>query len=186
MLQSLINFIKKLSFVNFSFLIYTWVLSNLRQLTTQIQAKILKFSKKMPIYILRKGIKVSKMGLNITHTMNNSQFENRETLRNAAKNILNRNGATQETTQRVIEKTIFNNNLYNPQLSIIQASTQITINNSLKETLKYLNSNPNKKTTKKHILGELWENVNKEEFSYEGELVDFVIDSSAKNIFAAA
>ena len=60
------------------------------------------------------------MGLNITHTMNTSQFESRENLRNTAKDILNRQNASQETVQKVMDKTIFNNatqlsNIYAPQ-----------------------------------------------------------------------
>ena len=49
------------------------------------------------------------MSINITHTMNNSQFENRENLRNAARDILNRQNASAETTQKIMDKTIFNN-----------------------------------------------------------------------------
>ena len=76
------------------------------------------------------------MGLNITHTMSSFQFENRENLRNAAKNILNRQGASTETVQKIVENTIFSNSTYsNPQLSIIKASSQISLNNNLKETL---------------------------------------------------
>lgn len=127
------------------------------------------------------------MGLNITHTMNNSQFENRENLRNAAKKILNKQSASAEATQKIIEKTIFSNNtLSNTQLSIIKASAQISLSNSMKETLRYLNSNANKKTRKTYTFGELWNIVDEDKKSYEGELVDFVIDSSIKNIFEAA
>lgn len=129
------------------------------------------------------------MGLNITHTMNSFQFESRDDLRNAARNILNRQGASSESTQKVLEQTIFTQkDVYqNPQLSIIKASSQITLNDSLKETLKYLKSHANKKTVKEPVLGELWNIINKEDdVIYEGELKDFVIDSSVENIFAAA
>ncbi len=45
------------------------------------------------------------MGINITHTMNSfQQFENRENLRNAAKNILNKQTASQETVQKSLIK----------------------------------------------------------------------------------
>lgn len=127
------------------------------------------------------------MGLNITHTMNNSQFENRENLRNTARNILNKGGASSEATQKIIEKTIFTSNSYiNPQLSIINASSQITLNNTLKETLKYLKEQANKKETKKYVLGELWESIQDENRNtYSGELLDFEISNFAKNIFAA-
>jgi len=117
-------------------------------------------------------------------------LDNGEVLRNAAKNILNNKNASPEATQKIIEKTLFNNSdmqmkdLYtNPQLAILKASTQISINKSLKETLKYLSS---KKIAKKHVLGELWnEFKDAGESSYDGELYDFEIDKNAKNIFAA-
>lgn len=128
------------------------------------------------------------MGINITHTMNNFQFENRENLKQTAKKILNKQNATSETMQKIIDKTVFSmpEPYQNPQLAIIKASSQITLNNSLKETLKYLKSHANKKQTKEPVLGELWNIMNKKEDNeYNGELLDFEIDSSAKNIFAA-
>ena len=127
------------------------------------------------------------MGLNITHTMYSFQFENRENLRNAAKNILNKQGASSETMQKILDQSVFPANSYkNPQLEILSTSSQITLNNNLKETLKYLKSKANKKTTIEPVLGELWNIVNKEDDNYDGELKDFVIDSSIENIFAAA
>ena len=127
------------------------------------------------------------MGLNITHTMNNSQFENRENLRNTAKQILNKQAASAEATQKIIEQTIFSNNIYqNAQLSIIKASSQITLNKSLNESLKYLKNNARKREQKERKFGELWNIINENENNYDGELIDFVIDSSIKNIFEAA
>ena len=123
------------------------------------------------------------MTINITHTMNNFQFENRENLRNAAKNILLRQNASGEAAQKIIDKTVFD---YNPQLSIIKASTQISVNNSLKETLKYLKNHASKKPAKEPVLGELWNIVNGKKEIIENELFDIEIDNSAKNIFAAA
>lgn len=130
------------------------------------------------------------MGLNITQAMNSSHFENRESLRNTAKDILNRQNASQEATQKIMDKTIFNNatqlsNIYSPQLAIIKASSQISANGKLKDTLKYLKDKATQKTTKEHVLGELW-NLLDNEVTYEGELVDFVIDENIKNIFIAA
>ncbi len=132
------------------------------------------------------------MGINITHTMDLFQFENKENLRNTAKNILNKNGASEETAQKIVEKTIFDadkqvKELYsNPQLAVIKASSQITMNNTLKETLKYLKSHANQKITKEPVLGELWEKLNStNEDAYKGELIDFQIDDTAVNIFAA-
>lgn len=130
------------------------------------------------------------MGLNITQTMNTSHFENRENLRNAARDILNRQNASAESAQRVMDKALFNkatelSNIYSPQLAIIKASAQISANGTLKETLKYLKEHATKKAVKEPVLGELWNLLNNE-VEYEGELVDFVIDENAKNIFIAA
>ena len=124
------------------------------------------------------------MGMNITHTMNSFQFENRENLRNTARDILNKK-APEKTVENIAEKAFNANTSYqNPQLAIIKASSQISVNNSLKETLKYLKTHANKKEIKKHVLGELWDTV-KTEAEYNGELLDFEIDLFAKNIFAA-
>lgn len=125
------------------------------------------------------------MTINITHTMNSFQFESRENLRKAAKNILNRQGASAEVTNKILEQPIFSTKNSNAQLDILKASSQVTLNNSLKETLKYLKSQAQKKVIKQPILGELCNITDKEESTYTGELVDFVIDSSLKNIFAA-
>ena len=83
------------------------------------------------------------MGFNVSASMG-YQLENSEFLRSAAKNILNRS-ASPETTQRIIEKTLFNSDvqlreLYtNPQLSVIKASTQISMmpsSSSISEAIK--------------------------------------------------
>ena len=81
------------------------------------------------------------------------QLDNAEILRNTAKNILNNGGASAESAQKIIEKTIFDNDkqYINPQLSVIKASTQITINNSLKETLKYLKAHANRRVKKEDM-----------------------------------
>ncbi len=124
------------------------------------------------------------------------QLENRENLRNTAKSILTNSGANTDTTHKIIEKTIFNSDnqlkeIYtNPQLAVIKASAQITLNNSLKETLKYLKEHANKKEVKKPVLGEIWDvfaanNESSEKNPYRGELYDFQINFDAKNIFAA-
>ena len=132
------------------------------------------------------------MGLNITQTMNNMNFENRESLRNAAKDILNRQGASAETTSSILENTIFNTSnrggdfYVNPQLAILKASSQISMNSNLKETLKYIKSQAHKKQTKQPVFGELWNSLNETEFHNENELLEFEIDNNAKNIFIAA
>ena len=132
------------------------------------------------------------MSMNITHTMNTFNFESRDSLRNAAKDILNRQGASNESMQKIIDETIFNSkqnavmSSLNPQLAIIKASSQITMNNSMKETLKYLKSQATKKAKKEPVFGELWNQISESEDDYSGELIDFVVDSEHKNIFAAA
>ena len=132
------------------------------------------------------------MGLNITHTMNNMNFENRDSLRNAAKDILNRQGASAETTSSILENTIFNTSnrggdfYVNPQLAILKASSQISMNTNLKETLKYIKSQAHKKQAKQPVFGELWNSLIETEFNNENELLEFEIDNNAKNIFIAA
>ena len=136
------------------------------------------------------------MGLSVSAS-NSYLLDNQEVLRNTAKNILSKGGASAETTQKIIEKTLFNydnqlKDVYtNPQLSVIKASTQISINNSLKETLKYLKEQAAKKAPKEPKFGELWnivstENNASEKNPYKGELCDYQIDKNVKNIFAAA
>ena len=132
------------------------------------------------------------MRLNITHTMNNMNFENRESLKNTARDILNRQGASSETTSSILENTIFNatnknGDFYvNPQLAILKASSQISLNNNLKETLKYIKSQAHKKQAKQHVFGELWNSFNENLDNNYNELLDFEIDINAKNIFIAA
>lgn len=134
------------------------------------------------------------MGLNVSTALS-YQLENRELLRSTAKNILEKS-SSQEVTQKIIEKTLLNTDnqlkeIYtNPQLSVIKASTQISLNNSLKETLKYLKEHANRKSKKEPVLGELWNifstnNEASEKNPYKGELFDFKIDMNEKNIFAA-
>ena len=129
------------------------------------------------------------MGLNVSASMG---FENRDMLKNTAKNILERSGAGKEAASKITDTTIFANEqaFSNSQLSVLKASTQITVNNTLSETLKYLKTHAYKTTVKTPILGELWNtftanNEGKEENPYRGELVDFKIDKNARNIFAA-
>lgn len=129
------------------------------------------------------------MGLNVSTT---AAFENKEFLRNAVMDILTQQSASQDTTAKIIDKTIFDikDSYVNPQMSVIKASTQISLNASLSETLKYLRTHSKKKTEKKYVFGELWNIVStnneaSEENPYKGELYDFEIDKNVKNIFAA-
>ena len=136
------------------------------------------------------------MGMYISAS-NSYQLDNFENLKNTAKNILAKGGASSEATQKIIEKTLFNYDnqikeaYTNPQLSIIKASTQISVNNSLKETLKYLKEQASTQKTKKIKFGDIWnifsvENNASEKNPYKGELFDYTIDKNIKNIFAAA
>jgi hypothetical protein len=124
--------------------------------------------------------------------MNNFSFERREDLRNIAKDILNKQGASNESMQKILDQTIFDYrsasavNSLNSQLSILKASTQITMNNSLKETLKYLKTQSFKKTKKQAILGELWELALNNKDEIPNELIEFEINMNNKNIFEAA
>ena len=136
------------------------------------------------------------MGLLGVSSYSNYQFENRDVLKNVARDILSRNNS-EEATQKVIDKAFFNtdkqiNELYtNQQLSVLKASTQITLNKTLKSTFKYLKEHSKKNTQiKTPVLGELWSiftttNDSSEKNPYKGELVDFIIDKNAKNIFVA-
>lgn len=141
----------------------------------------------MPIHVLQRDSQKGyrNMGINITHTMSSFQFENRENLRNSAKNILNKQGSSTEAVHKIIEQTLFP--IQNAQSNIMSTTAQITLNNSLRETLKYLKSQAKKEVHKEPVLGELWNIIQKESTSdYKGELRDFEIDESAENIFAAA
>ncbi len=132
------------------------------------------------------------MGLNVSVNYSN-QYENKEQLREIAKNILNNRGANSESVKQIIDKSVFLANktmkdLYTtPQLDVLKASTQITLNSTLKETLKYLKSHSSQASkVKTPILGELWKviEVNKSS-SDNNELYNFELDKNAKNIFAA-
>lgn len=127
------------------------------------------------------------MGFSVSTT----GLENKEYLKDYAKSILTKSGMNFDYPKSVEKSEIFESvNAINPQLSVIKASTQISINRSLSETLKYLNAHANQKRVKTPVFGELWSvfsanNESSEENPYKGELFDFEIDKNAKNIFAA-
>ena len=123
------------------------------------------------------------MGLNVSTQMS---FENKDALKNAAREIFKRSNASKETTEKIVEKPVFTNN-YNSQADILRASAQITLNNSLKETLRYLRAKGHRKPKKTPVLGELWNlaNKTKEETSDNKEIFDIEIDLNQHNIFAA-
>lgn len=127
------------------------------------------------------------MGINVSQAMNGYQFENRENLRNAAKNILNRQGVSNESAQKLIDYTVFDydaKSYSNAQLAILKASSQMSISSTLKETLKYLKSHPAKRAEKQPVLGELWGLFSQKELN-DSDIIEMEIDYSADNIFAA-
>ena len=126
------------------------------------------------------------MALTILHTMSNSQFENKESLRNTSKQILERQGASKETIDKIINQPIFNNKInQNNQLMHMNTVSYLIMQESIKETAKYLKgSKPNKKS---YVFGELRQlfELNSEK-DLQIENLDIEIDLSAKNIFIAA
>ena len=71
------------------------------------------------------------MGLNVSTTMG---FENRNFLRDTARQILQQNGAKEENANEIVQKISYP--VYNSAaeaLNSYRAATQITLNNSLKE-----------------------------------------------------
>jgi hypothetical protein len=125
------------------------------------------------------------MDINISQTMNFSQYENRESLRNAARNILNREHNSESAVKTIIDRTIFDTNLSTDSArQILSTSAQITLNNSLKETLKYIKNNSKKKPQTK--LGTLWGILSESKNDFDENLYKFEIDTNAKNIFEAA
>ena len=130
------------------------------------------------------------MGLNVSTTMG---FENRDAMQNTAKAILNKSGATKEQASKLVENTTLFDNYgsnYSSAALVLKTSTQISVNSSLRETLKYLREHAYKKNIKTPVFGELWnqmENSNSDRDSdqYSGELYDLQIDTNITNIFAA-
>lgn len=127
------------------------------------------------------------MEINVSTSMG---FENQAFLKNTAKDILQKSGAETEKAEEIVNNTIFSSKNYSTiqTLQMMGLSAQASLNSSLKETLNYLKSRANEKK-KKYIFGELWDefiaNCEDAGESYQGELVDFIIDTNAKNIFAA-
>ena len=130
------------------------------------------------------------MGLNITQAMNFSQFESKENLRNAAKNILKRQTNSEEAVKKIFDDTtIFTSQSNSFKISahdsILKASVQATMSESLKETLKYLKSCTNKKEIKNPVFGELYKSYSDKD-SEVFEALELEFDFSANNFFIAA
>lgn len=132
------------------------------------------------------------MEFNIKTNMNPQSFENRENLRNAAKNILKKQGTSENSMQKILDLSVFDKTVRNYDAfktqNVINSAMAISLHNSLRETSKYL-KNKKVEVKKKEIaiLGSISDLFSEnEENNYDGELKDFEIDFSVKNIFAAA
>lgn len=128
------------------------------------------------------------MGMSVSAS---TGFENREFFMNSAKNRQGNETMEQNKTASNVQSTINLNNgkALTTEQYLMLASTQITVNNSLKETLKYLQKHANNRK-KEYKFGDLWKILNDDNEDTEqtpclGELIDIVIDNS-KNIFVAA
>lgn len=127
-----------------------------------------------------------EMGINITHTMNGYQHENRGNHGNT--DILNRKEISEESAENTSTSSIFNSDsrIYsNAQLSILKASSQISISSTLKETLNYLKKHTVKKQVNTPVFGELWD-ILSDNKDTSIDIIELDIDYSAKNIFEAA
>lgn len=127
------------------------------------------------------------MSIGISNANNFHQYENREYIKDVAGKILNTNGYNSNLNS-IIDKTYTNtdfSNYTNAQLAIIKASTQISLNNPLKETLKYLNTK-SKKNNKQPILGELWNILSLSNEDDSDFINQIEIDFTRNNIFTAA
>ena len=125
------------------------------------------------------------MGLSVSTTMG---FENRNFLRNAAREILQKSGASKEASSKIVDELVFKKNYAKSDMEVISASAQVAFGKSLKETLKYLKNKATKKQIKTPVFGELWKsfNENENEQIQNFELLEFIISEDAENIFAAA
>jgi len=124
-----------------------------------------------------------KMGINVSTAMG---FENRESLKQTAKNILQKKGSASSDAEKTAEKAVYTffEDPYTGA-TVLKASKQIRNNNSLNETLNYLKAHANDRRKKEYIFGELWQTISDKKDSYNSELTDFVVDFNTKNIFAA-
>ena len=122
------------------------------------------------------------MGINVSTSMN---FENRDFLRSTAKQVLQHSGANEEQAEPVVVKNQISSAYEkSAEMNIYGMSAQITLNNSLKETLRYLKVHAKDKR-KNYILGDLWDKFSEQDETDANELVDFEVDYNLKNIFAA-
>ena len=115
----------------------------------------------MPITLLEKGKgpearkikrKMGMMNVSLATGLENQQFISTSAKMLEQKTSENA-GQRAQTTSSVISEQASLSTM--SQFSVLKASTQITLNNSLKETLKYLQAHANDRR-KEHIFGELW------------------------------
>ena len=126
------------------------------------------------------------MSINIYAPMG---FENRNFIQNTANSALSQNDTAAQNNTAEQNSYFYTENGLPSHQYVLMASTQITLNKTLKETLKYLKTHENK-TKKKPVFGELWQiantkNEEAEKNPYHGDLIDMEIDLKSKNIFAA-
>ena len=148
----------------------------------------------MPLTLLQKGKRKKRrklnrvkrdliMGINVSTSMG---FENRDFMKRTAEQILKKSGADKDNAEQIVRNINYSQDTARDiNTSIFAASAQITLNKSLKETLRYLQAHANDKR-KQYILGELWNQFSSSnEKSYKGELINFEVNYNALNIFAA-
>ena len=129
----------------------------------------------------RKGI--ATMSINVSTSMG---FEKRENLKNTAKNILQKKGSNSSDAEKIAQTVVYDfveDNLTGQ--TILKATTQVSFDKNLKDTLNYLRAHANDRRKKEYVLGELWHTFSDKKDSYNNELIDFVVDFNTKNIFAA-
>ena len=123
------------------------------------------------------------MGINVSTSMG---FENRGFMKNTAKNILQKKGTDSKDAERILNNVIYDfAEDDSTGLMVLKASTQLSVNESLKQTLNYLKAHANEKRKKEYVFGELWDTLSTGNDKYLGDLVDFNVDFGEKNIFAA-
>jgi hypothetical protein len=113
-------------------------------------------------------------------------FEKRRNLKRTAKNILQKNGSDSNDAEKFAESIVYDFVEDSKSgLTILKATSQISFDNNLKDTLNYLRAHANDRRKKEYILGELWQALSDKKESYNNELSDFIVDFNSKNIFAA-
>ena len=126
------------------------------------------------------------MGINVSTKM---EFTNREFLKKPAKKFAGKENDESGKKQNNRQEIINDNSIYlsAAEVTILKNNSQVSINNNLKETLKYLQMHAQDKR-KQHILGELWGKMSdslKDTKDDINVLADFEVNFEGNNIFAA-